>query len=86
MRSILITIIIVISQCIQITNKKVAYDGEKYWSHMNCVLTKKCSRMYFYSIEIMSSNYIDYAYKTYHTVCIIFLYPSTYSTETFLKA
>ena len=60
MRSILITIIIVISQCIQITNKKVAYDGEKYWSHMNCVLTKKCSRMYFYSIEIMSSNSVIY--------------------------
>ena len=45
MRSILITIIIVISQRIQITNKKVAYNSEKDWSYMNCVLTKKRSCM-----------------------------------------
>ena len=56
MRSILITIIIIISQCIQITNKKLAYNGAKDWSYMKCVLTNKRSRMYFYSIEIMSSN------------------------------
>ena len=56
MRSILITIIIIISQYIQITNKKAAYNSEKDWSYMKCVLTKKRSRMYVYSIEIMSSN------------------------------
>ena len=56
MRSILITIIIIISQYIQITNKKAAYNSEKDWSYMKCVLTKKRSRMCFYSIEIMSSN------------------------------
>ena len=54
--SILITIIIIISQCVQITNEKRACDGAKDWSYMNRVLTKKRTRTYFYSIEIMSSN------------------------------